>query len=220
MKTSSALCGLISGLLVLATITHTANGAVVFDQFTIGSNGEASDPNFSANFGRFSADDFILTSAATVASARWYGWYSFGTPTLPDDFTIRLYEDASGVPGAVLATITLGGSPIRTDSGSDLIGYDIYEYVADFSGLNLAASTKYHISFINDTSTGNADWYWVDSAVAGTAHYSNSVPTGPWIATTANRGFQLSDTFAIPEPSLTLLSLAGLGAIGLRRRRN
>src|SRR6185295_13323445 len=52
------------------------------------------------------ADDFQLAAPAQLSRVRWYGLY--GWLAVPDDFTIRLFDDAGGSPGSVLIAIHAG----------------------------------------------------------------------------------------------------------------
>lgn len=157
-------------------------------------------------------------------SARWWGIHLSGnSPTTPDDFTLRFYQDdGGGLPGALLATRSLGTTAVRTDSGLDITAFDDYEYQANFPAVSLAAATPYHFSVSNNTAADtDDDWYWSFDGLGTAADTSGSSPSdptiGPWFATSGNNSFELSNTpiALIPDPSRVLFF--GLGVLAGHR---
>jgi hypothetical protein len=67
------------------------------------------------------AEDFTLASSARIGAVVWWGAYMsvVGEP-IPetDDFTIRVYRDSEGAPGALVAFYAAGNGVGRTPTGS------------------------------------------------------------------------------------------------------
>src|SRR4051794_15024194 len=107
----------VTALLLLA---GQVSGATIFDNgvpdLSIATLSDFED-------GRQVADDFhLLPGASTVTGVHWWGAYFNGnTPTQPDDFTIRFFADASGVPAvnplAEIAAGDVGRNSTRQSGG-------------------------------------------------------------------------------------------------------
>ena len=155
------------------------------------------------------ADDFQLTTPALLQRITWWGGYSGFMPTPSDDFTVRVFSDAGGAPGALLQAFTPGNvqrvftgefvSPPRSDE---------FEYTFDLpADVPLEANKTYWLSVINVPS---ADiWQWEAS------HCGSSGPdcvqrsfddpvTGPWTGFFDNPSFRLAGAEGCPEFAISV----------------
>lgn len=106
-----------------------ARAALIYDNGATIEDARASD----ADIPLFLADSFVLqVGANTITDIHWTGVYgTSGTPHT-DAFTIQIYDDSgSGVPGLLLQSYTPGSAVNRTDTGVNLLGFDIYAYAVD-----------------------------------------------------------------------------------------
>jgi hypothetical protein len=114
-----------------------------------------------AGFPQWCAEDFILSSDVTNMTVEWLGGY-FPNGFILDNFTIDVYNDAAGLPGALITSIPLGAAVNAMDTGTDAFGADVYSYSADISmPAALVAGTTYRMA-INNNIPGAADtWFWL-----------------------------------------------------------
>ena len=64
-------------------------------------------------------DDFTLGSTATITNVAWTGaYYNPQTQGTITGFTLQIYSDKSGVPGASLYSVTVPGTANETSLGS------------------------------------------------------------------------------------------------------
>lgn len=150
-------------LLVCIATASTGQGATVFSQTPEITMWVMSDADPEAVTVFLHADDFALANSASVTSMTWWGSYFFtGTPPSTDSFSINFYSDSSGLPGMLLESFDVGGSVTRIDTGIDVDGVDLFEYVADLgSGIALSSLATYWVSIQADTSIDLDDtWAW------------------------------------------------------------
>ena len=112
------------------------------------------------------ADTFVLPVDAVVTGFNWWGGYSddIGAPAA-DDFRIKIYADASGLPGTLLYDEHIGNNRTRwlTDriitSGSGNVPE--YAYLASLTESFAAeAGVTYWFSIENDTTGHATTWGW------------------------------------------------------------
>ncbi|MCH2222910.1 MAG: hypothetical protein MK097_21705, partial [Dechloromonas sp.] len=126
---------------LIAGVTASAS-ASLFAQNPNGSNGLFADSTGDAPLQQI-ADDFVLTANATVGAVTFWGGYFNDNNAYADDFTVKIYEDSAGEPGAELLSTTLSNL-VRTDTGTDLFGVDEYRYEADLTTVfNATAGVSY-----------------------------------------------------------------------------
>jgi hypothetical protein len=173
------------------------------------------------------AESFVLSGGSnTITDVHWWGACSTpsneGVECPAGDFTLAVYDDASGSPGTVVATFSVDGA--QTSTGN-LIGgiYPEYSYSADIAALTLDAGATYWLG-ISDATSADVIWGWeTTDPVDGGDHYQRL--SGNWIDIPFNNlAFNLTGTTVtngVPEPA-TLgffgAALAGLGAFRRRRR--
>ena len=179
-------------------------------------------------FGNFATayDNFTLATANSVDAVTWVGSYYnpqiHGTITA---FTLKIYANSGGTPGAVLNTTSLSGNAGETSLGSDNLGDLEYSYSANLStAFAAAAGTEYWLSIVPDLAFP-PQWGWEDSSGAGDPgdHHAYQVYMGTGSGQSTDLAFTLrgNPAGAVPEPySVALLgTVLGLIAIGARRRK-
>ena len=163
------------------------------------------------------ADDFVLATSETITTVEWSGLYAFNNSApAVDDFIINIYGDGGGIPiGGPLATFNVGDAVNRELSGSQIFGFDIYEYSAD---INFAATagTTYWLNIDGHTIFDpDDDWHWGVIQFAGNSY--GSIDQGASWATWGNQhDFRLISK--VPEPSAALL-LGLVSAVAFVRRK-
>ncbi|MGE0479064.1 MAG: hypothetical protein AB7Q17_01210 [Phycisphaerae bacterium] len=114
------------------------------------------------------ADDFRTSVSGAIDSICWRGFYGTATchNTTPDQFEVRYYADAGGVPGAPI------GGPFRQSDGTlagltrAATGVTIglvseFEYVATHNPVNVQAGQCYWFEVTNlGGSPFACNWFW------------------------------------------------------------
>lgn len=138
--------------------------------------------------------------------------YTLDTVELPlslyegaNSIAVRIYSDASGVPGTELGNVQLTGITATPTL-----------FTADFiaQSISLTAGTSYWV--VGDAAQDTTQfWYWNETGQLGGAYRT----AGPWIHEDlgATPGIRVSGT-AVPEmTSLTVVATAFFGLFALRR---
>jgi hypothetical protein len=155
------------------------------------------------------ADDFVFSANATVARIRWWGLNQVPTPFV-DDFVFRLYSDATGVPGELIAE-TRG----TVDRWPDPV---ISKLVVYWTTLDHPFTTqqneRYWLSIFN--AGPDASWGWNNSAGGNNvSYYAQEAFGGQWQQV---EGFNVDLAFELypfPEPACAELLAAALLSISL-----
>ncbi len=204
---------------ILFVAPGALGSSVLFDSGDPGfGDGFVSDPQYPGEYG----NDFTLTAGADVTGFSWYGAYkppgvspaSIG----PDDFSIRIFGIASGVPNAIPLVSFSGLATSRIDTGGTLYpGGEMYAYSTTVAATFLGPGT-YLLSMLNDTIPGDDLWVWAwsnQSFQPGKALYSRSQDgdSGPFTTHTTQVSFKVLGDTAVPEPSPSALVATGILAL-------
>lgn len=199
----------------LATVAAPSYAGIIYDNGAVDLtvDGRLSDEGSPANL---AADDFVLGAGANVVrDVHWWGVYSDNTPL--DDFIVRFYADAGGVPTAPGTHVYEAsvGAANRTSTGLQITGfYDVYAYSVSIPSFVATAGTTYWLSVVNNG--GPNAWYWsFDNGGNGVSTEFGS----SWSNVGDRHAFQLSDDVPVPEPGTLLLVGSGIVGMALRRRR-
>jgi hypothetical protein len=157
------------------------------------------------------ADEFQLDQSALIRNISWWGGYGSTVdfpPPVADDFTIRLFTDDGGIPGALVRTFHVGNNANRVatrdfvnppDLGDPNNPDDDYPGRAEFKySFNLPkpfpadANTRYWLSITNVPSSDSWVWEVSDSLINLGVQRSFDDPVfGPWEPASVNTAFQL-----------------------------
>jgi hypothetical protein len=199
--------------LALVCFTGSVQADILFSQPVIpGGVALASD------LARFQqeADNFTLALSGSVQSIQWWGAYT-NNAVQADNFTLRLFSDASGNPATTPFLDMSATNVTRTLTNLvDNLGDPIYAYQANLpSPAALTGSTPYYLSVVNNTPPGGV-WDWVGSGPG--IHWARTDDSSAWTESSNSTAFsfELLGT-AVPEPStLLLLGCASLGLLAYR----
>lgn len=160
-------------------------------------------------------DDFVLSSASFLNGFDWTGVYFNPSVQSPiDGFTVTLYEDGGGTPGAAFASgffttynETFLGSPD---------GFVAYSYSVDFTDFGPVAAGTYWLSVVPDLGFP-PQWGWAVSDIGNDNGYQCF--QGACSTLGVNFAFDVRGDAVIPEPASWALMLIGFGGLGAAVRR-
>lgn len=135
----------------------------------------ANDPDAA---GQRLAEDFSFPEAVIVTSITFLGGYFPTSTPQTDSFTLTIYNDNLGLPDplSIVTQINLANVD-RTDTGTDLLGIDLYTYTASFDPVSLAGGTRYWLTIVNNTTVDtDDDWAWAGRR--GIGNFARSFTSG------------------------------------------
>jgi hypothetical protein len=200
------------GLACAAALSSRAD--VLWDTY-----GAGYEQGYSSNPAHENAEDFVLGANSEITKANWSGAYINNTaPT--DNFTVQIYGDNGGEPGASPIAL-LTGSLLRTDTGTQIIGREVFDYSLTLSSpLALGPGTYY---FDPIDSVANDAFYWAVVSTSSGNFWVRDNPPGTWEERTSTLAFSLEGFAPLPNVAfggLVLLGcMAGHQLVSRRRRR-
>ncbi len=99
--------------------------------------------------GTETAETFIVTTPIDVQNITWWG--SYDPDVTADDFIVRVFLDNFGLPDNVgVLYEAVSASVVRTATGADSFGADVYEYSHDIAlGTLVLNPGTYWLSVVN-----------------------------------------------------------------------
>jgi hypothetical protein len=213
-----------AAVLIGILATRLVDAAVVYDNGTF--NGAAA-----SNISRSAiADDFTLTSAATLDSLQFWA-VSINNPSGFGGFDgtigFAFHSDNAGIPGAILSQ-GFDNSITPVNTGSQVTNLNIFQLDVDLGGVMLDPGTYWlqlREGLIGSAYDGDSI-FWVQTAgVTGNTNQSDANEQNPTWGTTdgVDLAFNLSGTLtpsttpAVPEPSTGLMLLLAMAGGSLRK---
>ena len=164
------------------------------------------------NIALWQADDVTIATATTLGGIRFWGLYAdpsgnVVTNSVPatDAFTLSVFADDAGQPGALVGTSTLSGA--RVDTGMNFPGSSVHWYRYDLAldtPLSLLAGT-YWVAIVNDT-TADTDDDWALAITNADPRHAWSQDSGTtWESASrdGNFAFALFDQGGVTALALT-----------------
>ena len=111
------------------------------------------------------ADEFHLSQSTTINKIVWWGGYLNTSPST-DNFTIRLFADNGGKPGALIQVFSVGNNASRIATGNyvnppspGFVGRPEFSYSFTlFVAFAADGNTRYWVSIVNVPSSDI--WVW------------------------------------------------------------
>jgi hypothetical protein len=210
MKRIFATVGLVAGLAWVGS----ADAAVLYTQPYDGTaNLFASQNDTTGGFGNFATtyDNFKLASSSNITSVDFTGGYfNPGAPGTITKFTLTIYSDVAGAPGAALYT------QVVNSNGNEVLlsgNIDTYDIATSFIA---AAGTEYWVSVVPDLGFP-PQWGWATGTGGDGIGYQCFF--GACGQTGNDFAFTLNGQGTVPEPLTLSLFGAGLTGVAAMRRR-
>lgn len=214
---------LLSALLCWGAMASAQAVPVYIQPFnTTGSDAIASELVSGGN--TFNAyDDFKLTTATTITGLSWVGsMFGPSEPLQPiNGFKLTFLSDNAGAPGASLFSQTIAGTANETFLGNLVGGFPAFSYQATLSTpFAVAAGTTYWLSIQAQVGKELPFWGWAFGTGGNEKFRLNNTDSPGLASFPADLAFTLDhQVTAVPEPSTLMLSLVGLAALLVVRRR-
>jgi hypothetical protein len=170
------------------------------------------------------ADNFVISSNATIDSVRWWGsWNFFNSPN--DNFTVNFYGDNGGLPDpSNLISSQSIGNAMETSTGLTRSFFTLVEFQSNITPVSLTAGTDYWISIFDTAGTNDGQYFiWRETAVGAAASSTNDGFS--WGGRPLELAFQFEGNItAVPEPSTFFLFIivgsCAAATSAFRRRRS
>lgn len=222
MKPVQHFC--VAAIAIVSLMSHhtSAEAAVLFNNGASDLQASvASDYSSPSLIGVYEAgDDFNLSSSATITQITWSGIYFFGIVPSLDNFSVRLFNFANGLP-EINPFVTLSGTLSRADSGLNVEpDATLYNYALTLTTPFNIEAGRYLLAIANTTTADpNDDWGWATSNMLGGNAYLKAASGEPWQAIPVDLAFAIEgNATPIPTPAL-LPGLIALSASVLRQRK-
>lgn len=171
---------------------------------------------------------WMQTEDVTIAKDTTWHDLHFWTIESPTAFYdgklyVALYDDNAGNPNNIIAdgNFTDGLNYSKTFLQAGVLGlFNEYRYDVDIADYPMLAGTLYHLGLHLDPSDNYVNrneiyWETTNGNSTNTGIESSGGPNGPWSNNGQEHAFNL--TTPVPEPAS--MSVLGLGALALLRRR-
>lgn len=181
---------------------------------TAGLFASQNDPGGNGNFATV-YDNFTLGTASQVTGVTFVGGYfNPGNAGNITNFTLKVYADSAGQPGAAVYTTSIAGNGGESGCAS-VGGFPVCSYSVA-TNFVAAAGTNYWLSVVPDM-TFPPQWGWASGTGGDGGSYQDFLGNRGKLGT--DFAFTLTGTAGVPEPSAWAMMLAGFGMIGLAMRR-
>jgi hypothetical protein len=156
-----------------------------------------------------SAETIMFADDVVVRSLRWWGMYYFAATIQADadDFILRVYEDAGGVPAQdPVATFHLSDA-VRAGTGNIVAGLpNLPEFVYAASlpaPLALEGGKTYWLAIVNNTVADPDDgWFWSTANNGGSLAFRTPPSSGVWSNQPSDLAFELcGDALSLECPT-------------------
>lgn len=147
----------------------------------------------------------------TVDEVQFTGGYIQGSAGSITGWTVNVYFDSGGAPGALQHTSHISGN------GNESCGGNICTYDITGLGFGELSNIPYWLSVVPDLSLSSAQWGWATGTGGDGAGYQDYFDQHG--ATGFDQAFTLSST-TVPEPgTLVMMGTGVLGLAGAIRRK-